>query len=60
MSVSAGRKARAAARRAQMCIRDSAFPERAADLFEKAANASKDRYAYLNKLTKLYAPDDAE
>lgn len=37
-----------------------AFPERAADLFEKAANASKDRYAYLNKLTKLYAPDDAE
>ena len=37
---------------------ERAFPERAAQLFEKAANASKDRYAYLNKLTKLYAPDE--
>ena len=34
-----------------------AFPERAAELFETAAGAAKDRYAYLTKLTKLYAPD---
>ena len=31
-----------------------AFPERAEVLFEKAANAAKDRYEYLNKLAKLY------
>ena len=31
-----------------------AFPERAEELFEKAANAAKDRYEYLGKLTKLY------
>ena len=37
---------------------ERAFPERAAALFDKAASASKDRYAYLNKLAKLYAPDE--
>ncbi len=31
-----------------------AFPERAEELFEKAANAAKDRYEYLGKLAKLY------
>ncbi len=35
-----------------------AFPERAAELFDRAAKASTDRYAYLNKLVKLYAPDE--
>ena len=35
-----------------------AFPERAAELFDKAAQSSKDRYAYLTKLAKLYAPDE--
>ena len=34
-----------------------AFPDRAEVLFEKAASTAKDRYAYLNKLAKLYAPD---
>ena len=37
---------------------ERAFPERAAVLFDKAAQASKDRYAFLNKLAKLYAPDE--
>ncbi len=31
-----------------------AFPERAEELFDKAAAASKDRYEYLGKLAKLY------
>ncbi|MEG1872966.1 MAG: pyruvate:ferredoxin (flavodoxin) oxidoreductase, partial [Ruthenibacterium sp.] len=31
-----------------------AFPERATELFEKAAENAKDRYAYLNKLVELY------
>ncbi len=31
-----------------------AFPDRASDLFDKAASASKDRYEYLTKLAKLY------
>ena len=31
-----------------------AFPERAEMLFDKAANAAKDRYEYLGKLAKLY------
>ncbi len=34
-----------------------AFPDRAEVLFEKAESTAKDRYAYLNKLAKLYAPD---
>ena len=36
-----------------------AFPERAEALFEQAAANSRDRYAYLTKLAKLYAPDEA-
>ena len=31
-----------------------AFPERAQVLFDKAADAAKDRYEYLGKLAKLY------
>ena len=36
-----------------------AFPERAEALFKQAAANSRDRYAYLTKLAKLYAPDEA-
>lgn len=33
---------------------ERAFPERAEELFNKAASAAQDRYAYLNKLVELY------
>ena len=35
-----------------------AFPERAEALFNQAAANSRDRYAYLTRLAKLYAPDE--
>ena len=36
---------------------ERAFPERAEVLFNKAADNAKDRYAFLTKLSALYAPD---
>ena len=35
-----------------------AFPERAEELFDLADQKAKERYAYLQKLVKLYAPEE--
>jgi len=35
-------------------------PERAAKLWDKSEAEAKERYAYLNRLIKLYSPEDAE
>ena len=35
-----------------------ANPERAEDLFAKSEAAAKERYAYLNKLVKLYGKEE--
>ena len=35
-------------------------PERAAKLWDKSESEAKERYAYLNRLIKLYSPEDAE
>ena len=37
-----------------------ANPEKAAKLQAKSEQEAKERYQYLNRLVKLYAPEDAE